>query len=120
MGSRKIASESSDLGQIIGEGSACGSVLPVRRKTVDQRDFTIGQDQPRRCIRSGAVDHGHPEQTPGQNAEYGDQVGEAFGGPQPCILGSAAGFEYLVEKFNLPTLGVPVELFDGFVRRCYR
>lgn len=120
MGSRKIASEPGDLGQIIGKGSTCGHVLSGSCKAVDQGDFDIGQDKPRRSVRSGAVDHGHPEQAPGQNAEYGDQIGKPLGGPQPCIFGSAAGFEYLVEEFDLPTLGIPVELFDGFVGRCYR
>jgi hypothetical protein len=98
MGSRKIACEPGDLGQIIGEGSAHEPVLSGSHKTVDQGNFDIGQDKPRRCVRSGAVDHGHPEQAPGQNAVYGDQIGEPFWGPQLCILGPAAGFEYFVEE----------------------
>ena len=90
MGSCKIASEPGDLGQIIGEGSAYGPFLSGSRKAVDQGDFSIGQREPGRCGRRVTIDHGHPEQSPGQDAEDGDQIGEAFGGAEPRILGPAA------------------------------
>jgi len=50
--------------------------------------------------------------------------------PSQTTLASAPGHEptgisrlvvqYLVEKLDLPALGVPVELFNRFGRRCYR
>lgn len=83
MGSCKIASQPCDLGQVIGEGSAYGLFLSRSRKAINQGDFNIGQRELGRCGRRGAIDHGHPEQAPGQDAEYRDQVGQTFGGPEP-------------------------------------
>lgn len=62
-----------------------------------------------RCLWRGAIDHGHPERPPSDDAKHGDEVDEASGGPQAGFLGPAAGFEDGVEDLDFPAHRIPAQ-----------
>ena len=69
---------------------------------VEEIDLVRCQRKRWRGIRCGSVDHRHPENPPAQDAEQRDQIDEAFGGAQPCILGATARLQDFVEDLDLP------------------
>jgi hypothetical protein len=74
-------------------------------------------------IRLGVVDVSQPVQTPGNDTHQGDVVLQAFGGLQQAFFDTAAGFDDLVEDFDLPAAAVPANHGDSFVKigdRCVR
>jgi hypothetical protein len=71
-------------------------------------------------LRRTSADHCQPEYAPAQDAEYEDQIRKSIGGAQLRVLGLTSGFENLVERFDLPVHGVPVELLDRFCTRLDR
>ena len=95
-------------------GKACDAVAEgyERRVTaLQQVHFRIGEHATRIGAWRHAAEHGHPEDAPAQNAEQRQQIDQAFGGAKPRFFGPASGFQDLVKRLDLPTLGVPVQLY---------
>src|SRR5258708_18635880 len=87
---------------------------------IKQTDLRLGQRESWGGIRARTVEHRHPEDAPTQDAVDRDQIGQALSGPELRLLGSTARFEDLVEHLDLPSQGIPVEFFNGFVARLNR
>src|SRR6266403_1526951 len=87
---------------------------------IEQADLRLGQRESWGGIRARTVEHRHPEDAPAQDAVDRDQIGQALSGPELRLLGSTARFEDLVEHLDLPSQGIPVEFFNGFVARLNR
>jgi hypothetical protein len=71
-------------------------------------------------LRRASANHRQPKHSPTRDAQYGDKVRKSIGGAQLRVLGFTSGFEDLVEGFDLPTHGIPVELLDCFCTRLDR
>ncbi len=69
-------------------------------------------DPPAAC----AIDHGHPEHAPAQDAEHGDEPHEALRRAQPRRLGPASGLEYFMEHLDLPAQSIPAEHSEGVLQ----
>lgn len=112
----QIPAELGDLCQVSGDiFVGARRAGPVGRKLVQNGAFLFRQHERGRGIGRKPIHHGHPKVAPAQEAEDCDQVDQAVGSPQPRIFCSAPGFEDLVEDLDFPPLGVPAQLFDGFV-----
>ena len=53
------------------------------------------------------MEHRQPKDSPTQETKHRQQIDEAFGVAKFAALGLAAGFEDLVEDFDLPTQRLP-------------
>ncbi len=111
----QIATELCNLDHITGQSTRarCGRLALIGQQMVEQlhldrrdRDGGVG-------IRCGSVEHGHPEDPPGQNTEDGNELYKALSGLQSGLFSLATGFQDLVEDLYLPAHGVPIELLDG-------
>ncbi len=71
--------------------------------------------KPGGCIRLATIEHRHPENPPCQYTGHRNQIGQPLGRSELGFLCAAARLEDLTEDFDLPTLGIPINLLDGIV-----
>jgi len=109
--SGQVAAESCQLYQVVRQRA--GRASAAWTELVQHFNFDFGEGQSRAGFGLGAVDHRHPEHAPTHDAIDRDQVGKPLGRLQARVFCLASGFQDLVERLNLPTHRVPVDLLDG-------
>ena len=120
MTSRHVSSQASYTVGIFGERRNRRLAWRSRHRVVEDRAFLLGKDQGRRRVGSDPAHHRHPEYAPADHAKDRDQIDKPVGCSEFRVLRATAGFEDFVKDLDLPTHGVPVELFDGTGRGFHR
>jgi hypothetical protein len=113
---REIATKARNLDQVGAKSFAVWRCLAfIVDELVKQVDFCFGQGNTWRRFRCRTVDHRHPENTPAQDAEDGDQVHEPFSGSQLRIFCLAARLQDLMKDLDLPAHRVPFKFFNDIL-----
>ena len=115
---QSLAAESGDFYYVSEDGRLAAKFSQLGfNQFIKQEYFRRVQGDSGRQLRFGARQHGQSENPPPDNAENGDQVGQSFGAAKFGFLSLASRFENLVEHFDFPPPGLPVQLFDGLIVR---
>ena len=92
MASCEVAAETRDFDEVVCE-AARRSGLPPRPGSdlIDEADLSRRQHVLGSFGRHCSIEHRHPEDSPPENTEYGDEIDEPLGGSQLELFGIAAG-----------------------------
>ena len=109
---RKVTTELREPHKVAHKWWCLCVVMRFADQVFKQFDFGLRKSELDRCLWRGPANHREPEYAPVQDAEHRNQVREAVRCTKPRLLSLAARFQDLVEGFDLPAHGVPVEFLD--------
>ena len=108
VGAGEIPTKSCELDYVASEAAVGVLRFAIWHEFIEQILIDLGKGFVRRCIRSSAIQHGDPEDSPTEDTQDGDQVHKPLRRTELRIFYFASGLQDFMEGLDLPSLCIPV------------